>query len=114
MRSHSKRNSFILFRANILTTVRDVKVTFNGVLGPLLLLVGVGLVLFVTFIAYNEYLSASGVLFSKTLQTSLVEMLSLFSVVAVKAIFLSLIVWGGSLLISNGVKLLRREKEEKG
>lgn len=91
-----------------------MKTSLNKMLGPLLLLVGVGLVLFVVYIAYNEYLSAGSVLFSRSLQTSLVEILSFFSVIAVKAIFLSFIVWGGSLLISNGVKLLRGEKEEKG
>lgn len=94
--------------------MRCVKIALNKALGPVLLLVGVGLVLFVAYIAYTEYLSAGSMLFSRTLQTSLVEMLSLFSMVAVKAIFLSFIVWGGSLLISNGVKLLREGKEEKG
>lgn len=94
--------------------VRPVKIALNKILGPILLLVGVGLILFVVYIAYNEYLSSGSIPFSRTLQTSLVEILSLFSVIAVKAIFLSFIVWGGSLLISNGVKLLRGEKEEKG
>ncbi|MEM4653117.1 MAG: hypothetical protein QW535_03325 [Candidatus Nezhaarchaeales archaeon] len=91
-----------------------MRVALNKTLGPILLLVGVGLILFVVYVAYNEYLSASNILISKTLQTSLVEILSLFSIIAVKAIFLSFIVWGGSLLLSNGIKLLHEEKEEKG
>lgn len=95
--------------------VTFVKIALDKVLGPILLSIGVGLILFVVYIAYNEYLSISGVVFSRTLQTSLVEILSLFSLIAIKVIFLSLIIWGGSLLISNGVKLLRAERgEEKG
>jgi len=89
----------------------------NEFLGPLLLAIGTGLILFVAYVAYGEYSAARGIVVSSNIQSSLTEMLSLFSVVAVKTIFLAFIVWGGGMLLSNGIKLLRegrREKEEKG
>lgn len=81
-------------------------------LGPALLAIGTGLILFVAYVTYCEYLAARGIALSGNLQSSLTQMLSLFSVVAVKAIFLAFIVWGGGMLLSNGVKLLREEGKE--
>jgi len=92
-----------------------VRPSLNKLLGPILLAMGAGLILFVVCIAYGEYSAARGIALPRDVQSSLTEMLSLFSVVAVKAIFLAFIVWGGGTLLSNGIKLLREEgKEEKG
>jgi len=89
--------------------------SLNKLLGPVLLVIGVGLILFVVYTAYGEYSAARDIMLSRDIRYSLTEMLSLFSVVAVKAIFLAFIVWGGGMLLSNGIKLLREErKEEKG
>jgi hypothetical protein len=89
-----------------------VKKSLGKALGPALLAIGTGLILFVAYVTYCEYLAARGIALSGNLQSSLTQMLSLFSVVAVKAIFLAFIVWGGGMLLSNGVKLLREEGKE--
>jgi len=68
----------------------------------------------VAYVAYGEYSAARDIRLSGDIGSSLTGMLSLFSIVAVKAIFLAFIVWGGGILLSNGVKLLRGEREEKG
>jgi len=80
----------------------------------MLLAIGTGLILFVAYIAYGEYSAARDIVLSRNIQSSLVEMLSLFSVVAIKAVFLAFIVWGGGILLSNGIKLFREEGKEKG
>jgi hypothetical protein len=95
-----------------------IPTNLSKALGPLLLAIGVCLILFVAYVAYGEYLTARNIRLSGDIGSSLTEMLSLFSIVAVKAIFLAFIVWGGGILLSNGVKLLRGERggkeEEEG
>jgi len=76
-------------------------------------LLGIALILLVSFLAYEEYRSAGSISIPTGIESSLASVLSVFSVIAIKAIFLSLIIWGGSILLSNGIKLMR-VKTEKG
>jgi hypothetical protein len=72
--------------------------------------IGVALILFSSYIAWIEYKNANTIKIPENLATSLSSVLSVFTVIAVKAVFVSIMVWGGSIILSNGIKLLITEK----
>jgi hypothetical protein len=69
-----------------------ISTNLSKALGPLLLAIGVYLILFVAYVAYGEYSAARDTRLSSNIGFSLTEMLPLFSIVAVKAVFLAFIV----------------------
>ena len=77
----------------------------------ILLYIGIALILIAVGLSYNEYRSISkDQLPIGNMESSLSSILSVFTVEAVKAIFIAIIVWGGGILISNSLKV---DKEKK-
>ena len=77
-------------------------------LGILLILVGVAL-------AYSEYKSANNLNIPTEIASSLGTALSVFTVIAIKTIFIAIIMWGGGIILSNGIKMMKQneQKQEK-
>lgn len=93
--------------------MREVKYAGLG-----LVIIGLVVILFAVNLSYNEYKASSDIHIPSNIQSSLTSVLSVFTVIAVKAIFISIMVWGGGVILGNGIKSLKietpKETEKKG
>ncbi|MEZ0393785.1 MAG: hypothetical protein ABWK00_01880 [Desulfurococcaceae archaeon] len=82
-------------------------------IGAVLVALGVALILFAAIVAYESFVSyALPQVSASDVSAAIVGLVSALATVAIKLGFLGIIVWGGGIILRNGVSLLREERGE--
>lgn len=92
-----------------------MKIEKTFTLGLVLILIGAGVVMFTIYLAYNAYLNYRPVLpqsgdLSQAITGTSFELINLVAKIA----FLGVMLWASSILLKNGVSIIRAEGPEKG